>query len=871
MRLKDVPLKPKLVIFIVVGVFLILAVSTAVIIGTVTSQEEKLAYEKSIEMAANYANQFDAQMKANQAVAKTLAFTMDEYETQNREEAMNILESILEKNPQLIGVYLGYEPNAFDSRDRDYINVSGHDATGRFVPYCNKIKGPMTIEPLVNYDSSDYYQLPKATGKDILTEPYFYEGIFMVSFDSPIFKNGKFSGIAGVDVPLEYVDEIASSIHTFDTGYAFMVSNTGIFLSHPTQKEWIGKKSLSDFDSEEIKNAADDIRKGVEGHIEVKDPTTGKTVIMFYEPVKTGNSAFVLVVPKEEMLAGVNDLRNHLLIISSISIIFMAALAWVIARSITRPIDDIVEDFKNIAQEAVKGKLDARANTDVEIDFKEIPEGLNEILRAVVVPVRETIRVTNALAKGELKERVKLDVQGEFRELGDTLDKFSETLNLIIDDSNAVLTAFQNNDFKREISVYGRGDFKLLTDGIEETRRVLDLITTQRREEERALLDYAMELEHSNKLKEEMERVINNSPVIVFLWKYEPGWPAEFVSENVMQLGYEAEDFTSKRILYEEIVHKEDLKNMKEELARNVESGCDFYTSEYRIFTKSGEVRWMDERTFIQRDEKGEIHLQGVILDITEHKKAEEALLEIEEIHKKEIHHRIKNNLQVISTLLYLESGNFSDEKVIEAFKESQHRVKSMALVHEKLYQSEDMVSVDFADYIKDLSDYLFHSYSVGSGKIKLKLDIENIFLGMDTAVPLGIIINELISNALKHAFSKEDDGEICIQLHRNEEDSLYMENYNNAEAQVAMSKKTDCTGISRLQECKKDGDRLILIVRDNGKGFPKDLNFRETDSLGLQLVTALVDQINGSLELDASGGTRFRIIFQELKYKTKV
>ena len=123
------------------------------------------------------------------------------------------------------------------------------------------------------------------------------------------------------------------------------------------------------------------------------------------------------------------------------------------------------------------------------------------------------------------------------------------------------------------------------------------------------------------------------------------------------------EDFTSKRILYEEIVHPEDLEKMQEELTRNVESGCDFYTSEYRIFTKSGEIRWVDERTFIQRDERGEIHLQGIILDITEHKKAEEALLQMEEIRKKEIHHRIKNNLQVISTLLYLESGNFSDEK----------------------------------------------------------------------------------------------------------------------------------------------------------------------------------------------------------------
>ncbi len=873
MRFKQVPLKSKLVIFIVVGIFLVLVVSTAVIISTVTAQEERLAYQKSIEMANNYANQFDSRMKANQAVARTLALTMARYEASDRKEVMGILKNVLQQNPDLIGVYVGYEPDVFDGKDAEYINTSGHDATGRFVPYCNTIKGSMVIEPLVNYDSSDYYQLPKTTGRDVLTEPYFYEGIFMVSYDSPIFKDGKFAGIAGVDVPLEYVDESTSKIKAFDTGYAFMVSNTGILLSHPTQKDWIGKKSLADFDIEEVKRAASDIQKGIGGNIEVKDPTTDKNVIMFYEPVKTGNFSFVLVVPKEEMFAGVTDLRNRLLIISAISILFMAALAYMIARSITRPIDEIVEDFKSIAHYAVKGKLDVRAKTDVEIDFREIPMGLNEILKAVIVPVRETRRVTNALAKGKLKERVKVNMQGEFKELGDTLDDFSETLNMIIDDSNAVLTAFQNNDFKREILVHGQGDFKSLTDGIEETRKVLDRVTAQRRAAEKTLLEYALELEHSNKLKEDMERIINNSPVIVFLWGNEPKWPAEFVSENITRFGYEAEDFTSKRIVYGDIVHPEDLKKMQDELSRNVESGCDVYTSEYRVYTKSGEIRWVDERTFIQRDEKGEIHLQGIILDITEHKKAEEALLQIEEIHKKEIHHRIKNNLQVISTLLYLESGNFSDRKVVEAFKDSQHRVKSMALIHEKLYQSVDMVSVDFADYIKNLADYLLHSYATGNGKVNLKLDVDNIFLGMDTAVPLGIIINELVSNALKHAFSKDEDGDVCIQLYRNcRVQAEKVEKYKNAEDQLPRDENIDSTvPVNIVQKDKIVEDRLTLIVRDNGKGFPKDLDFKDTDSLGLQLVTALVDQINGIIKLNAGNGTEFKIVFQELKYKKKV
>ncbi|HET8686756.1 MAG TPA: PAS domain-containing protein, partial [Methanosarcina sp.] len=426
--------------------------------------------------------------------------------------------------------------------------------------------------------------------------------IFIVSHVSPIFRDGKFVGIGGVDVPLEYMDEVVSDVKAFDTGYAFMVSNTGVLLSHPARKDWIGKKSLYDFNSKEIARAADDIKNGTGGYIETRDSTTGKTVVMFYEPVRTGNLAFMLVVPKEEMLAGVSDLRNRLLVISAVSILFMAALAYMIARSITRPIDEIVKDFKSIAQDAVKGKLDVRADTDVEIDFREIPTGLNDILKAVVVPVRETIRVTDALAKGELKERVNVDVQGEFRELGNTLDKFSETLNSIIDDSNAVLTAFQQNDFKRKISVHGQGDFKLLTDGIEETRQALDMVTAQRIEAEKALLDYAKELEHSNQLKEDMERVVNTSPVIVFLWRYEPMWPAEFVSENVTRLGYEVEDFISHRILYGDIVHPDDVEKMASELKIHVETGFSDYTSEYRILTKSGEVRWVDERTVIQHN-----------------------------------------------------------------------------------------------------------------------------------------------------------------------------------------------------------------------------------------------------------------------------
>ncbi len=862
----DTPLRTRLIFYIVLGVCIILAASTAIIISTVTSQEEKLAYQQSVEMASNYANQFDSNMKANFAIAKTISGTMEAYDGADRNEVLNILNNLLIQNPNLLGTYVAFEPNAFDGKDREYINAHAHDSSGRFVPYWNRMKGKVTVEPLLHYNSSDYYQLPKTTKKNVLTEPYFYEGVFMVSYVSPILRDGKFVGVGGVDVSLKYVDEVVSTVRTFDTGYAFMVSNTGILLSHPTHKEWIGKKSLYDFEGEGVSEASSDIKNGIGGHLESIDPITGKTVVMFYEPVETGNFAFVLVVPKEEMLAGVTDLRDRLLIISAVSILFMTALAYMIARSVTRPIDRIVEDFKNIAQKAVKGELGVRADTDVEVDFREIPKGLNEILDAVAVPILETVRVTNALAKGRLKERVSVNMQGEFRELGDTLDKLSETLNLIIDDSNAVLTAFQQSDFKRQINIHGQGDFKILTDGIEEVRCFLDRARLEQEDAEKVLTDYANELVLSNKLKEELEIVINNSPVIVFLWKYEEGWPIEFVSKNVVRLGYDVEDFTSNRILYRDIVYPEDIEKMESELNMNVETGCVDYTSEYRILTKSGEIRWVDERTVIQRNSTGEINLQGIILDITEHKKAEDALLQMEEIRKKEIHHRIKNNLQVISTLLYLESGNFTDESVIEAFRDSQHRVKSMALVHEKLYQSEDMVSVDFADYIRNLADYLLQSYSLGKGKVSLKLDVENVFLGMDTAVPLGIIINELVSNSLKHAFSEGENGNIIICLKREENDKQnHRKTYPVADSEM----NVENTYVNKVNLGSPD-EWFLLVVGDDGSGFPEGIDFRETDSLGLQLVTNLVDQIDGSIKLDNSRGTEFKIRFRELKYKTK-
>ncbi|AKB20059.1 MULTISPECIES: histidine kinase dimerization/phosphoacceptor domain -containing protein [unclassified Methanosarcina] len=349
--------------------------------------------------------------------------------------------------------------------------------------------------------------------------------------------------------------------------------------------------------------------------------------------------------------------------------------------------------------------------------------------------------------------------------------------------------------------------------------------------------------------------VINNSPAVVFLWRNENKWPADFVSENVSQFGYEVEDFTSGRIHYGDIVYKEDLKNVQEELDRCVENKLESFRMEYRICTREGESRWVDERTFIQRDAEGHAtHFQGVVIDITERKVAEEALARAEQLRKKEINHRIKNNLQIVSSLLDLQAEQFSDRKVIEAFKESESRIVSMSLIHEELYESGNLDILDFSSYLRKLIADLCRSYSTGSSAIRVNLNMKKVFLGVDTAVSLGIIINELFTNAIKYAFPQGKGGEINVEL--------FEEGTGDTVNEKASSGKPLILKIP--DEGQNLHEQFTLVFADNGKGFPEELNIRNTESLGLQLVNALVNQIGGSISLEREKGTKFTLKFRE-------
>ncbi len=258
---------------------------------------------------------------------------------------------------------------------------------------------------------------------------------------------------------------------------------------------------------------------------------------------------------------------------------------------------------------------------------------------------------------------------------------------------------------------------------------------------------------------------------------------------------------------------------------------------DFEIIRSDGEKRTLLVTASPRFDNKGKFTgTFGVFRDITDRKCAEEkirASLEEKEVLLKEIHHRVKNNLQIISSLLYLQSKSIKEEGALYMFKESQNRIKSMALIHEKLYRSEDLARIDFAEYIRNLTGSLSRSYEINPNKVELKINVDKTSLGIDTAIPCGLIINELVSNSLKYAFPDGREGEINIDFH-------------------------------------SDGDKLTLIVTDNGIGFPKDLDFRNTESLGLQLVNNLANQLNGNVELDGTDGTQFKITFAEVEHRKR-
>ena len=272
----------------------------------------------------------------------------------------------------------------------------------------------------------------------------------------------------------------------------------------------------------------------------------------------------------------------------------------------------------------------------------------------------------------------------------------------------------------------------------------------------------------------------------------------------------------------------EDQSKVKESFLKMANEDMPNIEIEYKIIRSDGQKRTILDRGSLLKENNKIIGLIGIATDITERAKIKETLrasLAEKEALLKEVYHRVKNNLQVVSSLLNLQAEATQEPAAQEVLIRSSARVKSMALIHEMLYQTENLAHIDMENYIDNLFKYLFEIYNVDSNKIKLSTDIDTISLSIDSAIPCGLIINELISNALKYAFHGNKSGEIKFSF-------------------------------------KKYGNNIILIISDDGEGIPSHIDIKNTSSLGMRLIHSLTKQLDGNIVLEKGKGTTFTLTF---------
>jgi PAS domain S-box-containing protein len=316
------------------------------------------------------------------------------------------------------------------------------------------------------------------------------------------------------------------------------------------------------------------------------------------------------------------------------------------------------------------------------------------------------------------------------------------------------------------------------------------------------------------------------------LWDWDVASGSVYYDELWVQIhGFEPGECEIDYKWWEASINPEDRPRVLKALNQHLASDDALYDVEYRAKRKDGTWAWVNTRGRIQkRDASGRpLRMMGTLHDISERKNAENALLKSvreKEVMLREIHHRVKNNLAVISSLFHLQAGTVQDEKTTRILRDAQDRVRSMALVHEHLYNSADLGAVAFGEYSRSLAMQIFQTYQLPTTRVELVSDISAVQLSVEQAIPCGLILNELLANCLKHAFRDRERGEVRLAL-------------------------SSVEGYCRIRVC------------DDGIGIPPGLDFRVGKSLGVRLIRILARQLDGSVQYHSSAtGTEVSLSF---------
>ncbi|MFP4430148.1 MAG: histidine kinase dimerization/phosphoacceptor domain -containing protein [Spirochaetaceae bacterium] len=341
-------------------------------------------------------------------------------------------------------------------------------------------------------------------------------------------------------------------------------------------------------------------------------------------------------------------------------------------------------------------------------------------------------------------------------------------------------------------------------------------------------------------LLEDAMIIVESSPMVLFRWNARDGWPVDYVSGNIRRFGYEPAELTSGAIVYRDLVYPGDRDYLEKKVAQHFRDAPGNFVTRYRVVRADGAVRWVEDRTTISVDEIGSVtKLEGIVFDVTDEVESRERLkaaVKQRETLLQELYHRTKNNMQVIASMVALRNMSVTDPQAQGILREIENKIYAMALVHSKLYQSGDISQLSLDEYLAELAQLVLESHEDAAERITVSTDTEPVSCLIDTAVPLGLVVAELLTNSLKHAFPDRRPGRLALRLRRS------------------------------------DSGEIILKVRDNGVGFPAGASPTQPDTLGLQTVRHIVElQLGGSLRAESSDGILWHLAIPPETYDRRV
>ncbi len=466
---------------LILAVALIVITGFSVTVGVLTHQagtaQQTLALSYTQQLAHRNASDIKGRLQEALDAARTLARSLGALQVTgraDRELANAMLRGVLEGNAGFLGVWTGWEPNAFDGKDAEFVQQTGHDATGRFVPYWNRGGGRLQVEPLVGYDKpgdGDYYLLAKQRGKEVLLEPYAYEvggkSMLITTVTVPIVLNGRFAGVAGIDIALDDLQRQVSAVSIMNTGTASLISNQGLYVGD-RETARLGKPMDASDTSEQVRQA---IAAGQELVWPTTDAALG-AVTQVYVPVQLGETgtpwSFRAVAPESEMLRSVRRLQWTALGLALLSILVVTGvLAWALDRLVLKPIGGEPADASALAERVAQGDLTQtvrlRANDQQSLmaRLQRMQEGLATVVTRVRQGANSVATASAEIAQGnhDLSSRTEQQASA-LEETAASMEELSGTVR-------------QNDDNARQANQLAQDASRIAVEGGEVVKQVV--------------------------------------------------------------------------------------------------------------------------------------------------------------------------------------------------------------------------------------------------------------------------------------------------------------------------------------------------------------------------------------------------------------